>query len=281
MTSQATNRQTILTIGGTGKVGRRLVPRLRLAGRRVRVASRSGQPRFDWHDRSTWTPALSGVDTVYLAAAGDPDPVDDFVKQAVAAGVRRLVAQSGRQIEQFGEGSDVFAVQHAVRNSGVEWTVLQPNNFNQNFDTPGEDMFLKPLLDGELALPIGETGEPFVDTEDIAEVAAAVLTEDGHAGHVYELSGPRDLSFGEAVEMISTASGRPMAYRDVPPEDFSAGLRSAGAPEALITFLDAMFAFMRAGKTSSPADGVQQVLGREPIAFETYVARAAATGVWS
>ncbi|WP_440106692.1 NAD(P)H-binding protein [Streptosporangium sp. H16] len=268
----------ILILGATGKTGRRLVRRLRAEGERVRPASRSSEVRFDWSEPATWENALRGAEAVYLVAPDDPAPVHDFVKRA--ADVRRFVVLSGRGMDLVGEdfGQGMAAAERAVRDSGAEWTILRPNNFNQNFD---EDLWHAPLRAGRLALPIGDVPEPFVDVDDVAAVAAAVLTGDGHAGRTYDLSGPRGLTFGAAVEVIARAAGRSIEYVELTPEAYRAELLAQGYPEAAVSALNALFALHRAGHTAEPADGVQRVLGRPPVAFEDYATRIAATGAWS
>ncbi|MCG3042074.1 NAD(P)H-binding protein [Streptomyces sp. S1A] len=272
-----THTDVILVLGATGKTGRRLVSTLRVAGHPVRAASRSGEVRFDWFDRETWATALGGAAAVYLVAPGDPAPVRPFVEQAVEAGVRRFVALSGRGIDRIPAGlfQGMAAAERAVRDSGAEWTVIRPNNFSQNFD---EDLWHAPLRAGRLALPIGSVPEPFVDAQD---VAAVLLTSDGHHGRVYDLSGPRALTFGAAVETIAAAAGRAIRYEELTPREYRAELLAEGVPEEAVEELDAMFAAMRAGHLAEPGDGVQRVLGREPVDFGAYASRAAAAGAWS
>lgn len=276
---------TILVTGGTGKVGRRLVSHLTDAGHDVRAVSRSTAIPFDWHDDSTWGPALDGAAAVYLIPPDEPFPAAAFAAAAAKAGVRRLVAQSGRDIHVLAEAAGVgpeaigmYAAQVAVQDSGLEWTVLQPNNFNQNFS---EGDYLEALRAGELALPLEGTSEPFIDVEDIAAVAAAVLTEDGHHGQVYQLSGPESHTFADALAIIAKASGTEIRFRSETPEEHDAALRSAGLPEPLVAFLNVMYQVMREGKIADTADGVSRVLGREPVAFADWAARAAAEGAWA
>ncbi|TDC76165.1 NAD(P)H-binding protein [Streptomyces hainanensis] len=275
-----THTDEILVLGGTGKTGRRLVHALRATGHAVRAASRSGETRFDWTDRHTWAAALDGATAVYLVAPEDPALADVFVEQATEAGVRRFVALSARGIGDL--PADVFqgmaAAERAVRTSGVAWTILQPNNFSQNFS---EDMWHAPLLSGRLALPVGSAPEPFVDARDIADVAAALLTSDRHQGRTFVLSGPRAVTFTTAVATIAEASGRAMRYAEITPEEFRDLVLAAGWPEAAATELNAMYAAMRSGAWAEPGDGVQRVLGREPIDFATYAAGAATAGAWS
>ncbi|MEU7750465.1 NAD(P)H-binding protein [Micromonospora sp. NPDC049171] len=274
-----TDAGSILVLAGTGKTGRRLAQTLRAAGQRVRPASRSGEVRFDWSQQVTWGPALEGVSAVYLLAPEDPAPAADFVAQAVDSGVGRFVALSGRGIDRMVDFSPgMVAAEEAVRKSGVQWTIIRPNNFSQNFS---EDLFRQPLLDGRLALPIGDTPEPFVDAQDIADVAATLLTSPGHHEQVYDLSGPRALTFAEAVATISTASGRPMRFVELTAEQYQAELLAEGYPAETATALNALFAGMRAGHLAEPTDGVRRVLGRDALDFDTYAARAAAAGAWS
>lgn len=270
----------ILVLGATGKTGRRLVRRLQEAGAPVRPASRSSATPFDWTDPGTWGPALDGAGAVYLVAPEDPAPIGGFVAEARKAGVGRFAVLSGRGIEHTGPGfgQGMVAAEEAARDSGAEWTLIRPNNFFQNFT---EDLWLEPVRSGRLALPIGTVPEPFVDTEDVAAVAAAVLTEDGHQGEVYELSGPRALTFAEAVEAIAGASGREVRFEEITPEQYREELVAQGLPGEVADLLNAMFALHRAGRTAEVVDGVQRALGRPAADFHDWVRRTAPTGVWS
>ncbi|MEU3962209.1 NAD(P)H-binding protein [Streptomyces buecherae] len=283
MTTQRTHgtRSAILVLGATGKTGRRLVARLRETGTApVRAASRSGEVTFDWTQPDTWEPALAGAGAVYLVAPEDPSPIGEFVRQATASGVRRFVALSGHGIEKAGDdfGRGMAAGEEAVRESGVEWTVLRPNNFFQNFD---EDLWLSPLRAGRLALPIGETPEPFIDADDVAAVAAKVLTEDGHAGHTYELTGPRALTFAEATRTIAESAGRPIRYEEITPATYRSELLAEGWPEPAADTLNAMFALHRAGHTAKITDDAHRVLGHAPADLKPWAHRVAARGTWA
>lgn len=271
-----------LVLGATGKTGRRITARLRLQGTPVRSASRSGRTPFDWATPSTWGPALDGVAAVYVVAPGVPGPVHDFVRQAESAGVDHLVLLSGRGADTWGGtdfGRDMRDAEEAVRGSAVGWTVLRPNNFAQNFD---EELWHAPLLEGELALPAGNVGEPFIDIEDVAEVAAAVLTDPRpHAGRTYELSGPRAITFAEAAELISRAADTPITYRQIPAAEYRAALVARGLTDDDAHHIAEMFVMMDRGLLAGTTDGVATVLGRAPRTFEDYVVRIAASGAWS
>ncbi|GAB4588106.1 NAD(P)H-binding protein [Nocardia sp. IFM 10818] len=276
----AQHNDEILVLAATGKTGRRVVEQLRAAGARVRPVSRSSAIRFDWSDSTTWAPALAGVGAVYLVAPEEPEPIAGFVEQAVGAGVRRFVALSGRGIEHIDEhfGQGMAAAEAAVRGSGVEWTILRANNFLQNFT---EDLWHAPLRAGRLGLPVGGVLEPLIDVDDIAAVAATVLVEPGHTGRIYELSGPRRLTYPEAVAIIAAAAGREIRFEELTPEQYRAELRAEGWDEVGVAAMDSLFAVMRAGHLSDLADGVQRVLGRAPNGIEEWAGKAAATGIWS
>ncbi len=273
-----TTNGTVLVLGGTGKTGRRIVERLEARGIAVRVGSRSASPAFDWEDRATWGPALAGATAVYvsyypdLAVPGAPEAVGALAEEALEHGVQRLVLLSGRGEEEAQRAERV------VQDAGIEWTVVRCAWFNQNFS---EDYLLEPILDGEVALPAGNMPEPFVDTEDIADVAVAALTEAGHAGRLYELTGPRLLTFAEAVAEISRGIDRELRYVPVTVVDYTAAAAEQGLPEDVLGLVSYLFSEVLDGRNAMLADGVQQALGREPRDFADYVRDTAATGVWN
>jgi uncharacterized protein YbjT (DUF2867 family) len=164
------------------------------------------------------------------------------------------------------------------RRQGAEVTTLRSTWFSQNFS---ESYFLDGLLAGELALPAVNTPEPFVDADDIADVAVAALAEDGHAGEVYELTGPRLLTFTDAVGEIAQATGREIRYAPASIEDFAAALEEQAVPGEWIELLVYLFQEVLDGRNAHLADGVQRALGREPKDFADYARDAAATGVWT
>lgn len=274
MTDQQT---TILVLGATGKTGRRVVERLTARGIPTRLGARSGEPRFDWDDRDTWAPVLEGVGSVYVqhyldALPGAAEIIGSLAELAVANGATRLVHLSGRN------EPEALLAERAVRDSGAEVTTLRSTWFSQNFS---ESYFLDGLLAGELALPAGNTPEPFVDADDIADVAVAALSEDGHVGETYELTGPRLLTFTDAVGEIARATGREIRYLPVSIEDFATGLDEQGVPGDWIELLVYLFGEVLDGRNAHLADGVQRALGREPKDFADYARETAASGVWN
>lgn len=277
MNSTTQSEGLTLVLGGTGKTGQRVVKRLAGLGVPTRVASRAGDPPFDWDDQSTWDATLDGVTAAYityapdLAIPGATDAIRAFVERAVEQGVRRLVLLSGRGEEEAQECEKI------IQRPDIEWTVVRASWFCQNFS---EGAFFDMVMAGEIALPAGEVGEPFVDTDDIADVAVAALTEDGHAGRAYELTGPRLLTFAEAVDEIARATGRSIRYVEIPPEAFTAGVAEMGLPEDIAWLLNYLFATVLDGRNEHLDDGVRRALGREPVDFAEYARRTAATGVW-
>jgi uncharacterized protein YbjT (DUF2867 family) len=267
-----------LVIGGTGKSGRRVAERLEGMGRAVRVGSRRALPPFDWNDPTTWPDALRGVDSAYvtyypdLAFPGAIDTIRAFADTAVASGVRRLVLLSGR-----GE-DEAQRAEETVKAAGAEWTIVRASWFNQNFS---EHFLLQPVLDRVIALPAGDVAEPFVDVDDIADVAVAALTKDGHAGQVYEVTGPRLLTFADVAAELSAAIGAEVAYVPVTSEEYAAAAASFGVPPEEIEALTELFTHVLDGHNAYVTDGVQRALGRPPRDFADYAKAAAATGVWN
>ncbi|MFG2332354.1 NAD(P)H-binding protein [Streptomyces sp. NPDC048604] len=272
--------QPILILGGTGKTGRRVAARLKQRGHEVRVASRKGSTRFDWTDENTWEPALVGVGAAYLVDSMDGDAATSmsaFGKLAAASGVQRLVLLSHRDWV-VPEGEEKLPCERAVKESGAEWTLLKPSWFAQNFS---EDAFFRgQVLAGEVKWPVGDGVEPFVDVEDIADVAVAALTESGHAGEAYELSGPQLLGLADVAAELARATDRALAYRPVSPEDFASLAAREGLPDDFTALLNELFSWIEARRFATLADGVQRALGREPRAFASYATATAQTGVW-
>jgi uncharacterized protein YbjT (DUF2867 family) len=277
--SEKANQKNItLVLGGTGKTGRRVAERLTARGVPTRIGSRSGTPPFDWEDQSTWAPALQNVGAVYvtyypdLAVPGAPSAIHAFSDLAVKSGVQRLVLLSGRGEEEAQHCEQI------VKNAGTDWTILRASWFSQNFS---EGPFQELVRGGVVALPAGPVGEPFVDVEDIADVAVAALTEGGHAGHLYELTGPRLLTFTEAVGEIAKASGREVRYQQISPEVFATALAEQSVPADAVALLTYLFTTVLDGRNAHLTDGVQRALGRQPRNFSDYAQVTAATGVWA
>ncbi|MER5621677.1 NAD(P)H-binding protein [Streptosporangium sp. NPDC002544] len=269
-------RPHTLVIGSTGKTGRRIVQRLAERGHPVRGGSRHLDPPFDWERPGTWPQALRGAEAVYisyfpdLAAPGAPAAIEELTACAADAGVQRLVLLSGR-----GE-LNAQRCERIVSESGLSHTLIRTSWFSQNFS---EGHLRDSVLGGVIALPAGEVAEPFVDVDDIADVAVAALTDDRHSGRLYELTGPRLLTFHEAAAEIAKAADRQVEYVAVSPEVFHAALEQSvglGYADLLTDLCKEVFD----GRNASPAHGVREALGREPRDFTDFCRTAAASGAW-
>jgi uncharacterized protein YbjT (DUF2867 family) len=270
--------QPTLVISSTGKTGSRVAERLEARGVPTRAGSRSADPSFDWENPDTWAAALDGAGAAYvsyypdIAIPGAVEAITAFAETALAHDVRRLVLLSGRGEEE------AQRAERSLRESGADWTIVRCSWFNQNFS---EGFFADGVAAGEVVLPATTVPEPFVDVEDIADVAAKALSEDGHVGQVYELTGPRMLTFEEAVGEIAAATGREIRYVPVSIEEYAAAAREHGVPEEVVEFLMYLFGEVLDGRNASLTDGVQRALGRGPRDFSLYAGEAAAAGVWS
>jgi uncharacterized protein YbjT (DUF2867 family) len=267
-----------LVLGGTGKTGRRVMERLTERGLPVRVGSRSGKPPFDWDDQATWAPVLDGVGSVYLtyypdlALPGAVEATRSFAELAVRSGVPRLALLSGR-----GE-PEAERAEQAVRDTGADLTILRSTWFMQNFS---EDYMLDHVLSGEIRLPAGEVPTPFLDIDDLADIAVEALTDDRHVGELYELTGPRSLTFAEAAAEIGGAAGREIRYTPVSLEQHAAELADHGVPPEFVDFLTYLFEEVVDRRNADTTDGVRRALGREPRDFADYARQTAASGVWN
>ena len=272
-----TTNELTLVLGATGKTGQRIVNLLEARGVPVRRGSRSAVPSFDWNNEANWDESLAGVESIYinyapdLAMPGATDSIQALVDRAKRHDVKRLVILSGRGEEE------AQACEQIVINSGIDWTVVRASWFNQNFS---EGAFVEMVQAGQITLPDVDTPEPFVDVDDIADVAVAALTEPGHSGEIYEVTGPRLLSLADIAAELSRATGRDITYVPVPHDAFVAGIEESGAPQDVVWMLDYLFSTVLDGRNAHLTDGVERALGRPPKDFADYAREMAATGVW-
>jgi len=266
-----------LVIGGTGKTGRRVKQRLQAANYPVRIGSRTADPAFDWNDQETWKPALQNVDAVYLtyypdlAIPGAVATVRAFSEQAKENGVNHLVLLSGRGEEEAQNAEQV------IQQSGIDWTILRCSWFSQNFS---ENFLADSINSGEVFLPVDKVKEPFIDADDIADVAFAALTEEGHKGQLYELTGPRLISFADAVGEIAKATGNKIQFIPVSMDDYNAALSEQNLPEEFSWLINYLFTTVLDGRNEYLTDGVQRALGREAKDFSFYAQETATNGAW-
>lgn len=168
--------------------------------------------------------------------------------------------------------------EQVLADSGLEWAVVRASWFAQNFS---EGYLLDPIREGHLALPVGEVGEPFIDVDDLADVAVAALTRTDLLGRVLEVTGPELLTFAAAVDAISTASGRLVTFERIGLKQFSDGMAEVGVPSDVVELLMYLFAEVLDGRNQSVTGVVEAVLERPARDFTTFAGEAARTGVWS
>lgn len=275
--SGPTTTRPVLVIGGTGKTGRRVAERLEARGVPVRIGSRLADPPFDWREPATWGPALEAVRAVYityypdLAVPGAVEAIRVLAATALERDVTRLVLLSGRGEEEAARA------EQALIESGADWTILRCAWFNQNFD---ENYLVDAVRADEIALPVGYIEEPFIDADDIADAAVAALTEHGHVEELYELTGPRLLTFADAAAEIAAATGREIRFREVSSLEYAAMLEAEGVPPSFLSLVTYLFREVMDGRNAYLTDGVRRALGREPRDFTDYAREAAASGVW-
>lgn len=270
--------KTILVLGGTGKTGNRVIERLKKLNLPIRIGSRNATPQFDWEDQASWATALKDISKVYitfqpdLAVPGALETIKAFVSQATIAGVQKLVLLSGR-----GE-KEALECEQIVIKSGLDWTIVRASWFMQNFS---ENYLLDSILAGYVALPTNGVLEPFVDADDIADVAVASLTSDKHSEKIYELTGPHLLTFEQAIKEISQAANLAIQYQEVSMEEYISMLKQYQVPEGFIWLLKYLFTEVLDGRNAHLSYGVEEALGRKPTNFSDYVKKVAATGIWS
>ncbi|MFN1834265.1 NmrA family NAD(P)-binding protein [Balneola sp. MJW-20] len=271
-------KENYLVIGGTGKTGRKVVSNLEDKGLNVRIGSRSSSPAFEWEDPSTWGDVLKEIDRMYvvfypdLAVPGAYEAIRELMLLAKREGVKKVVLLSGKGEKEAERCEDLVA------SSGMDYTLVRASWFNQNFS---ESFFLDPVLTGEVALPMPDARIPFTDTGDIADVVTAALISDEHNGQTYEVTGPRTLTFEEAVNEIAKATGRSISFKPVTLQEYTEGMKMAGLPADYIWLFEYLFQEVLGNpKNQVVSNDVERVLGRKPIDFSEYAAKTAETGVW-
>ena len=272
------NTSPILVIAKHGKTGARVDQRLHALGYATRAVSRSTKPSFDWENPATWAAAIQGTRRAYvtyqpdLAVPQAEATIKQFVQVAAENGLQHIVMLSGRG-EEGAERAEKI-----LQNSGINWNIVRCSWFAQNFS---ENFMLDGILAGELVLPASDTAEPFLDADDIADVAVACLTEPGHQNKLYELTGPRALTFAQCVKAISDALGRPIKYTTVPIDDYLTQLREHNVPEDYCWLIRELFTVVLDGRNSKVTPGVEAALGRPATDFKVYLNKAIESGVWN
>lgn len=271
----------ITVTGATGLIGGellRLLSEMELPVRAVtRDAARAlARPGVAWvqadlADPALMEPTLAGTSRLFLLTDNRPGFADlqiSVVEAARRLGVQHVVklsALGASDHSKSGIGLAHWQAEEALRSAvgGPTWTLLRPHAFMQNW--LGE-LAGTVRRDGRIYSPIGDGQVPFIDARDIASVAAEVLRDpDPHAGRTYVLTGPRAVGFTEVAQALSMATGRPVGYEPISPEQAAERMRAQGMGESAIRGLLALAAYQRAGgPTARVSTDVQEILGRAP-----------------
>lgn len=272
-------KSNILVIGGTGKTGRKVVQKLQAQDQNVRIGSRNQDPAFDWHNQSTWSKALEGMEKVYvtfqpdLAVPGASEAIEALIEQAKQSGILKIVLLSGKG-EKEAERCEQIVIQ-----SGIDHTIVRSSWFNQNFS---ESFFLDPILAGHVALPQAEAKVPYVDTDDIADVVVEALMNEKHNGQIYQLTGPRLLTFSDVVNEIAHATNRTIHFTPITLSDYTKMLEEFQVPADYIWLINYLFEEVLVAEGNDVVtNDIERVLGRLPKDFSEYVQETAITGVWN
>ncbi len=273
--------EAILVTGATGTIGRDVTKQLAKKRAAVRAGVRDpGKARmqfgteialatFDFENPESFTGALEGVEKVFLLPPLMPNQVEvanAFVDAAKRAGVRHIVKLSaiGVDTESFKFGEWHAAGERHIRESGLAFTFLRPNSFMQNF------INYFPPRDGVIYLPWGNGRASFVDTRDIATVAAEVLITRDHEGKTYTLTGPAALGIAEVANILSEAAGREINYVDLPESAARDGMLQAGLPQWQVDALMELHAINKQSLWSTVTSDIEEVSGKPPIEFAQF-----------
>lgn len=270
-------QKSILVLGATGKTGSRIAKRLEDKGHTVRHGSRGSDTPFDWQQPENWPAILDGISAAYIsyfpdiAVPGAVEQVEAFTALAREKGLQHLVLLTGRGEFHAERAEEV------VRSSGVPFTIVRAAWFAQNFS---EGALFDPVMAGVLPMPAGEVREPIVDVDDIADVAVAALTEEGHEGELYEVTGPRLMTFEDMAKELSSAMGRTIQYVPISFDEFHGEIASAHGEMLADVFTDIARETLD-GRNENLANGVQRALGRAPRDFAEFAHNAATSGSWT
>ncbi len=271
------SNKPILIVGSQGKTGRRVEAKLKAAGQTTRGVSRSTEIPFDWSAPQSWPAALCDVSAAYLTYHPDlsvpeaANHIATFAAMAIDAGIQHIVLLSGRGEE------GAAAAEQALRNSGIAWNIVQASWFAQNFS---EDFMQDGISRGEVVLPYCEAQEPFVDIDDIADVVVASLMEPGLRNRLFEVTGPRLMTFADCIEAISAEVGHEVTLTEVDLDEYLQVAASQGVPSEMCELLSELFTLLFDGRNARTTDGVREALGRPATDFKEYVRKTVSTGIW-
>lgn len=273
----------ILVTGATGTIGSSVLRRLSEAGVRTRALSRDPSrgaplPHVEWakadlSQPETLLPAFEDADRLFLLTGNARNLANlqkNALEAAVAAGVDHVVKLSARGA-QPGSLSAIARWHHEVEShlqaTDLTWTVLRPHVFMQNLLNQAERI----STHGEIRAAAGDGRIPFIDTRDIADVAATVLTENGHAGETYTLTGGVALDYHQVAAAIGAVTNQKVTYVPEEPDELRARLRTQGLPDWHVDSRCALAAYQRAGgETARVTRDVLDVTGHTPRSISQF-----------
>jgi uncharacterized protein YbjT (DUF2867 family) len=281
----------ILVTGATGLNGSALLRCLSARGiaaralvrNPARAAAIAALPHIeivegDMAEPETLGPALRDVDRAMLISSSDPVMLEvqsNFIAAARVAGVRHVVKLSGIMPEiasPFRFARMHGEIERVLEASGMAFTHLRAGEFMPAYFRQVPSIVAK----GMMFLPMEDARIASIDVGDLAEIAAETLTAPGHEGKTYPLTGPEALTMSEVADRLSAATGKPIRYVNVAPEDARKAQLAAGMPPYLVDALAELFAERRRGKEAQVSPMAQQILGRPPTSFAQFAARNAA-----
>ncbi|KJD36252.1 NmrA family transcriptional regulator [Tamlana sedimentorum] len=268
----------ILVLGATGKTGSRVMKQLQKKGIEPRVGSRNASPSFDWNNKETWVNALKDIERVYitfypdLAVSGAKEAIKSFTYLAKELGVKKVVLLSGK-----GE-AEAEACEKIIMTSGIKYTIVRASWFNQNWS---ESFFLDPILTGNVSLPLSDVLIPFVDADDIAEVASTVLLDDTYNEEIIEVTGPELITFKDIVKTISNVSKRNLNFYEITLEQYVDGMKQIQVEADVVWLIEYLFRHVLTNPENQKiTNDIEKVLGRKPKTFLAYAQETAKTGIW-
>ncbi|MDO9417287.1 SDR family oxidoreductase [Pararhizobium sp.] len=265
----------ILVLGAGGTIGAKVVAALVAKGENVKAATRKASPvagaeavAFDYGDRATYAAALDGVDRIFVIAPGGYlDPVGLLTPVITAAAERKIKVVLMTVLGVDADDSIPYRqVELFLEKAGTPFVIVRPNWFSDNFHS----YWLDGVRHGTIAVPAGDGKTSFIDARDIAASIAGALTTNAFDGQAINLTGPEALGYGQAADIISTVTGKTVAYTPVEDAAFIGMLTGAGVPEAYASFLASIFYPVRQGWTAVISDGVEKLTGAPPRSLAAY-----------
>jgi uncharacterized protein YbjT (DUF2867 family) len=267
--------KSFLIVGASGQVGSGIARFLREAGHAVRATTSKtpqspDQVQVDLLTGKGLDEAFKGVQRAFfMSPGGYPDQyqvLSPLIRKAKEAALEKVVLMTAQGVEA-NDAAPFRRAELDLEKSGLAYNIIRPSWFMQNFGT----YWLHDIrTQGAIRLPAGPGKNAFIDSRDIAETAAALLSGDRFANQAFTLTGPKALDHAEVAGALSAATGKAIAYQDIPVPEFKKGLLAAGLSEAYTDLLVLLLGFLKEGYVAGTTDAVQTILGRAPRSVETY-----------